>query len=48
MGNFRSDQSYRLAFQNAASIAGLVFTTDCVVVTSSFAERAHAAVPQGM
>ena len=38
----------RLALQNAASIAGLVFTTVCIVVTPSSAERAHATVPEGM
>lgn len=45
-GAMGADRSCRLALQNAASIAGLILTTDCVVVTPSSAERAHIAVPE--
>lgn len=46
MGIIDPTKVTRLALQNAASIAGLILTTDCVVVTPSSAERAHAAVPE--
>lgn len=47
MGIIDPTKVTRLALQNAASIAGLVLTTDCIVVTPSSAERAHATVQEG-
>lgn len=42
MGIIDPTKVTRLALQNAASIAGVILTTDCIVVENAAPEIAHA------